>query len=117
MAHGTRFWNKVAVLEDADACWLWLAARDKNGYGWFHLGARPRRRAKRAHRVAWEFTNGSSAGDMCVLHRCDNPPCCNPSHLFLGTKADNMTDKVTKGRESRGEMHGRAVREGLRRGL
>jgi hypothetical protein len=56
-------------------------------------------RKAKAHRVAWQLENGSP-GDLCVLHRCDNPPCVNPSHLFIGTQLDNIRDRTAKGRSS-----------------
>lgn len=79
-----------------------------DGYGQFKLqsGGSP----KRASRIAWLLTYGDP-GTLCVLHRCDNPPCCNPGHLFLGTVADNNADKKAKGRGSSGGLtaHGRDV--------
>lgn len=63
-----------------------------------------------AHRVAWESANGPIPACLMVCHRCDNPACCNPSHLFLGTNRDNVDDMVAKGRapggSARGESHG-----------
>lgn len=55
-----------------------------------------RYRETRAHRLAWELANGAIPSGQCVLHKCDNPPCCNPGHLFLGTKGDNAMDKARK---------------------
>jgi len=101
-----RFWPKVAKREPND-CWEWSGARDPNGYGRFYHG---RGSYKLSHRVAWELINGVIPGPsgllgMYVLHRCDNPPCCNPGHLFLGTHTDNMADMARKGRHAdhRGE--------------
>src|SRR5258708_7360461 len=71
--------------------------RQRKGYGQFALDGR--RKAK-ASRVAWAFTHGDP-GKLLVCHRCDNPPCCNPRHLFLGTNDDNMADMKAKGRASR----------------
>jgi hypothetical protein len=87
-----RFWSKVAKGAD-DACWLWQAGRFKSGYGAFAM----RPHTKRAHRVAWELVNGPIPDGLHVLHECDTPPCCNPAHLFLGTHADNMRDRQSKG--------------------
>lgn len=59
---------------------------------------------RRVHQVAWILTNGPIPPGMGVLHRCDNQPCCNPSHLFIGTQADNVADMVAKGRHRNGAM-------------
>lgn len=77
-------------------CWEWMQFRDKRTrYGIVGDG----QKTKKAHRVAWELANGRSVPEgMNVLHRCDNPPCCNPAHLFLGTQADNVRDMAQKGR-------------------
>jgi hypothetical protein len=100
-----RFWPKVQIGR-LDECWLWMAARDANGYGLFLTGSRTdgSRYAALAHRVAYEFGYGGTDG-LCVLHHCDNPPCCNPQHLFLGTLGDNSADRDLKGRQSKGERH------------
>lgn len=93
-----RFWSKVDV-RGSDECWEWKAARNRHGYGYF----RYKSKHAKAHRVSWELTQGEIPDGINVLHRCDNPPCCNPAHLFLGTQAENMSDKVAKGRQQRGE--------------
>lgn len=90
----TRFWSKVA-RGSADACWPFHGVRDRKGYGRFHMKSQG---ACLAHRVAWELVNGPAPKDRCVMHECDNPPCCNPAHLRLGTDADNKADMLAKGR-------------------
>lgn len=92
------FWEKVEKRQ-GDACWVWLSARDPNGYGRLTVfdAAKGGYRPRLAHRVAFSLTRGDP-GDLCVLHKCDNPPCVRPDHLFLGTRADNMADCVQKGR-------------------
>ena len=87
-----RFWPKV---EKTDECWLWTASRYKSGgYGQFTVDSL----GIRAHRFAYELLVGPIPSGMCVLHRCDNPPCVRPDHLFLGTQHDNAKDRTAKGR-------------------
>lgn len=101
----TRFWAKV---DRSGECREWRGTRDRHGYGIIKIRSGNDAKTKRAHRVAWELINGAIPDGMYVLHRCDNPPCCNPTHLFLGTHADNMDDMKAKGRQASGEHHGRA---------
>lgn len=89
-----RFWSKVAV-GDVRSCWPWRGAM-RGGYGLFRIG----QRVFSAHRVAFAFSRGRRApAGLVVMHACDNPPCCNPRHLRLGTKADNNRDRDAKGRQ------------------
>src|SRR3990167_2228513 len=93
-----RFWAKVDRTEGEKACWPWLAYCKPNGYGsWGQNGY--------AHRAAWQFTFGPVPRGLQVCHHCDNPCCCNPAHLFLGTPRMNMQDMIVKGRKrpARGE--------------
>jgi hypothetical protein len=88
-----RFWAKVDK-RGPDDCWKWQAGGIKLGYGMFKWNGI----SWLVHRVAWTLTYGPIPIGLCVLHNCDNPPCCNPEHLFLGTRADNNADKMKKGR-------------------
>lgn len=98
------FWSKVDRSGGDDACWPWTAARTAFGYGttWW------RGEAQRAHRVAWAIAIGPIPDGLHVCHSCDDPPCCNPAHLWLGTAADNAADRDRKGRTgaARGDAHG-----------
>ncbi len=105
-----RFWAKVLQPKKIGACWLWQGLRDKNGYGVF--GARKswvhsytESKAVSVHRISWFLHNGPIPKGAWVLHKCDNPPCLNPSHLFLGDAAANTLDMDNKGRRDgpRGE--------------
>lgn len=92
-----RFWAKVNRTE---TCWIWTACKSLTGYG--QIGREKSRDRFAAHRVSWVIENGPIADGLLVLHRCDNPSCVRPSHLFLGTDADNVNDMIEKGREAKG---------------
>lgn len=105
------FWDKVdkagPVPEhypELGPCWVWTAHTVRGGYGQMSLQGKNRA----AHRASWEIRNGAIPGGLCVLHKCDNPPCVRPSHLWLGTKADNNADMVAKGRSCIGERNPKA---------
>lgn len=105
-----RFWSKVAIADDSDPgrCWEWQASRMRFGHGVFNNEHRA------AHRTAYVLTCGPIPPGLCVLHHCDNPPCVRPSHLFLGTRVDNIRDMYSKRREARvsrpGEQNSNAKR-------
>ena len=95
------FWSHVKIGA-SDECWPWLLSCFKDGYGSASYG----NKTHRAHRLAWDFSKGPIPKGKSVLHKCDNRPCCNPSHFFLGTTTDNMQDMLSKGRgnKSKGEQ-------------
>lgn len=88
-----RFWSKVDKKKHTE-CWLWLGAKKPKGYG----NLRRDKKYTTAHRVAWEITFGNIPKGMQVQHSCDNPSCCNPNHLMLGTVTSNYIDMVKKNR-------------------
>jgi hypothetical protein len=98
------FWK---FAQKSKGCWKWNGEIDKDGYGRMKL---PHSKGKRlAHRASWQVHNGEIPKGLCVLHKCDNPPCVNPDHLFLGTNRDNSDDMVRKNRQARGSKSGRAI--------
>lgn len=86
-----RFWAKVVK---GDGCWVWAGAKDDRGYASLGVAGR----TDRGHRVSWKLAYGDIPQGLWVLHRCDNPPCVRPDHLFLGTARDNSVDMARKGR-------------------
>jgi hypothetical protein len=105
---GPRFWSRVdkqgPIHPVCGQCWSWTSRQNEDGYGSMRVNGKE----TRVHRVSWEIHNGPIPGGLHVLHRCDNPSCVNPAHLFLGTHNDNMADMYAKQRRqaARGERNG-----------
>ena len=108
MAVGARFWSKVKKTE---TCWNWTAGRNHSGYGYFNKSSTKKAMCVLAHRWSYEEAFGTIPDGLCVLHRCDNPQCVRPEHLFLGTRTDNANDKVGKGRQRgpKGQANHKAI--------
>ena len=106
--HGTLEERLERHLDKSGDCWIWTGFTNHNGYGM--ISDVSRKSMPLAHRVAWELQHGPVPGDLYVLHSCDNPPCCNPAHLHLGTQTDNMRECLTRGRfaSTPGESHSSA---------
>jgi|ERR1700747_363931 len=108
------FWSKVDIRGD-DECWEWQASRINN-YGNFSIGKRYGC-SNIASRFIWGALNGPIPEGLKILHTCDNPPCCNPKHLFLGSSKDNSEDMVKKGRSAKGKKNARYGKPGTMLGM
>ncbi len=86
---------KYIIKDPETGCWNWISATVSKGYGVLSVNGK----MQYVHRLVWEREHGPIPNGMQVCHSCDNPRCCNPEHLFLGTRSDNMLDMVNKGRD------------------
>jgi HNH endonuclease len=103
----TQFWARISKSSDTSECWSWQGSTAPFGYGQiFYM-----KKKFAAHRLSWEIHFGPIPTDLLVCHKCDNPPCCNPEHLFLGNNSTNSLDMHAKGRASivNGEDNGHAL--------
>lgn len=96
-----RFWKKV---QKGQGCWIWTAYRDRKGYGQLRVNGI----CHYAHRFSWELHYGPIPDGLWVLHKCDNPACVNPKHLYLGKSENNIKDMVDRDRTAKGQKHSQA---------
>lgn len=94
-----------AMLDKSGDCWLWLGRASRDGYGRYRYAGKQ----GMAHKYAWERVNGPVPDGLILRHSCDTPACCNPSHLLLGTQADNMRDKTERDRQAKGSDNGMSI--------
>lgn len=109
-----RFWSRIDRSDGPDACWEWRGRLDAKGYGCAYVGTRYPNGGtcfERAHRVVYRLTKGEVPAGLVVRHSCDNPPCCNPAHLLLGTQGDNTRDAAVQGKYRRSPSTSPWVRE------
>ena len=93
------FWRRVARSQNTDECWNWTGPVGSNGHGLLYFQGS----MHAAHRLAYTFGNGPIPAGLMVRHSCDNPSCCNPRHLLVGTTQDNTADRQARQRQARGE--------------
>ena len=103
------FWSKVDIKDTAKDCWNWLGAKKPKGYG----NLRANKQYLLAHRVSFELANGPIPNGFIVCHTCDNPSCCNPSHLMLGTNKSNSIDMLIKNRQKDKKYAAKGARNGM----
>lgn len=89
LRRAARFWAKVSHADERGRCWLWQGYTKTSGHGLTAWQGKP----IHAHRLAWILKRGEIEGGLCVNHKCRHPTCCNPEHLYLGTRAENMFDR------------------------
>ena len=110
-----RFWKNVSLV---GGCSEWIGCRNTDGYGVISEAIGGKQKQYRTHRLAYALSRGVPIArlDGVVMHSCDNPPCCTPEHLSLGTSADNTADRHRKGRDAKGDTNASRLYPGLRSG-